>query len=265
MNVGVITVACIPGDRNSETHSIWEPIIEEFNPMDRYIVGDTITLECSVKSHVPVDFSWSVPNDNREQLYELSGEDPKYQGFFYNNLTIKNTSLDDSGKYTCRMSDYLHHVHEASTHIQKDMNSSKRRNLKKSEDSIKGWAARIRSLAVSCEFGRELDISLRDRFVCGFEEGKILDRLLEENKEITFEDAINMGESKMAAYQGYQIPSSSVKSESTLHHLRSCSNKKSDESKRHHHLQRHGKVNVNCTVCGKRRHSKDKCFFKNHI
>ncbi|KAK9883641.1 hypothetical protein WA026_001810 [Henosepilachna vigintioctopunctata] len=89
----------------SENRSISEPIIEELSAIHRHIVGDTITLKCSVESHFPVDFSWVVPNYNRVQLSEISGKDQKYLGFFHNTLTVKNTSLDDSGRYICIMSD----------------------------------------------------------------------------------------------------------------------------------------------------------------
>ncbi|KAK9883627.1 hypothetical protein WA026_001798 [Henosepilachna vigintioctopunctata] len=100
-----------------ETHSISIPTIEEMIPRESYIVGETITLKCSVKSHVHIYFSWNVPNDNRMQLSEISGEDPENQDFFYNTLTVQNTSLDDSGTYTCTVSDYQDHVNENSIDV----------------------------------------------------------------------------------------------------------------------------------------------------
>ncbi|XP_044744348.1 uncharacterized protein K02A2.6-like [Coccinella septempunctata] len=126
---------------------------------------------------------------------------------------------------------------------------------KDSYENIKEWAARIRSLAVSCEFGQELDICLRDRFVCGFEKGAILDRLLEEKKEITFEQAINVAENKMAACQSYQISGLEIKSE-PLHHIRKRNNK-SDEGKRHQAEGHHPvQDRESCAVCGKQGHRK---------
>ncbi|XP_044760857.1 uncharacterized protein LOC123318303 [Coccinella septempunctata] len=119
---------------------------------------------------------------------------------------------------------------------------------KDSYENIKEWAARIRSLAVSCEFGQELDICLRDRFVCGFEKGAILDRLLEEKKEITFEQAINVAENKMAACQSYQISGLEIKSE-PLHHIRKRNNN-SDEGKRHQAEGHHPvQDRESCAVC----------------
>ncbi|XP_044757743.1 uncharacterized protein LOC123315904 [Coccinella septempunctata] len=134
---------------------------------------------------------------------------------------------------------------------------------KGNNETIKDWAARVRSLAVSCEFGKELDICLRDRFVCGFEKGVILDRLLEEKKDITFEQAIGTAENKMASSQSYQI-GNPVKMEQLLH-VRSHVNRL--EGRRHSNSQKgssasatKGGTNDKCTTCGKIGHNKDKCF-----
>ncbi|KAL3269030.1 hypothetical protein HHI36_008113 [Cryptolaemus montrouzieri] len=40
-------------------------------------------------------------------------------------------------------------------------------------------AARVRGLAVSYEFGSELEVCLRHKFIMGFEKVRVLDRLLE--------------------------------------------------------------------------------------
>ncbi|KAK5649566.1 hypothetical protein RI129_000595 [Pyrocoelia pectoralis] len=66
-------------------------------------------------------------------------------------------------------------------------------------ESAKEWAARVRSLSVSCEFGTELQHVLRDKFICGFEKGAILNRLFEEKAECTLEEAVKIAESRMAA------------------------------------------------------------------
>lgn len=51
----------------------------------------------------------------------------------------------------------------------------------------------MQSLAVSCEFGTKLHISLRDK-VCGFEKGPI-----------SFENAIQVAENKLATQQSFLI------------------------------------------------------------
>jgi len=70
---------------------------------------------------------------------------------------------------------------------------------KDSEESLKEWAARVRSLAVNCKFTTELQVMLRDRFIMGLPEGLIKNRLFEEDHTVTFEDAIRIASSKEAS------------------------------------------------------------------
>ncbi|GJQ73361.1 hypothetical protein Trydic_g3742 [Trypoxylus dichotomus] len=69
---------------------------------------------------------------------------------------------------------------------------------KASNESINDWAARVRSLAMHCEFGQELDVSLRDRFIMGLPRGPVLGRLLEENDTITLADAMKIASNNNA-------------------------------------------------------------------
>ncbi|KOB77474.1 reverse transcriptase [Operophtera brumata] len=55
--------------------------------------------------------------------------------------------------------------------------------IKSDSETIKEWAARLRGLAVYCEFGTELDTVLRDRFVLGFRTGHERDKLFERNSK----------------------------------------------------------------------------------
>ncbi|GJQ70038.1 hypothetical protein Trydic_g22521 [Trypoxylus dichotomus] len=71
--------------------------------------------------------------------------------------------------------------------------------------SINDWAVRVRSLATHYEFGQELDVCLRDRFIMGFPRGPVLDRLLEENVTITLADAVKIASNKMVAQDHYGI------------------------------------------------------------
>ncbi|KAG5877214.1 hypothetical protein JTB14_036422 [Gonioctena quinquepunctata] len=71
---------------------------------------------------------------------------------------------------------------------------------KSPQESSSEWAARVRSLASCCEFDANvLDMLLRDRFVIGFENGTVQDRLFEEQKDCSFNDAIRIASCKMAA------------------------------------------------------------------
>ncbi|GJQ74339.1 hypothetical protein Trydic_g21221 [Trypoxylus dichotomus] len=76
---------------------------------------------------------------------------------------------------------------------------------KASNESINDWAARVRSLATHWEFGQELDVCLRDRFIIGFPRGPVLDRRMEENVTITLADAMKIASNKMAAQDHYGI------------------------------------------------------------
>ncbi|KAJ8910316.1 hypothetical protein NQ315_012237 [Exocentrus adspersus] len=53
-----------------------------------------------------------------------------------------------------------------------------RRNV---NESISEWEARVKSLAVNSKFGNELNTVMRDIFVIGLNEEKIMDRLFEED------------------------------------------------------------------------------------
>lgn len=68
--------------------------------------------------------------------------------------------------------------------------------VKAPQENMKEWAARVRGLAVHCEFSTELQVMLRDRFIMGLEKGPVRDRLFEETNLISFVDAIRIAISK---------------------------------------------------------------------
>ncbi|KAG5868307.1 hypothetical protein JTB14_021434 [Gonioctena quinquepunctata] len=57
----------------------------------------------------------------------------------------------------------------------------------------------LRGLAVGCEFGTELAVSLRHRFIFGFEKGPNVDRLMEVDVNMALERMGQIAASKMAA------------------------------------------------------------------
>lgn len=147
-------------------------------------------------------------------------------------------------------------------------------DAKKSEtESVKDWAARVRTLAVNCDFGGELEVCLRDKFVHGFSQGPVLDRLLEEKVNSKFEDVVVLAENKVAA-QNHYVSSQKLATVKTepLCHIRGkyrtgeggshgrYSRAHGEESKSE---VRNKKQDQRCVVCGKANHTKDKCFFKN--
>lgn len=149
---------------------------------------------------------------------------------------------------------------------------------KMDSEEVREWAARVRSLAVNCEFGAELEVCLRDKFIFGFSRGPILDRLLEEKVSTAFEDVIAVAESKMAALSGKEStsPSSSWRiKEEALQFMRKNVKKLSPiKTKSFPHPATTHQPTRNweskktsfpkCGVCGKKNHDSDKCFFKLH-
>ncbi|KAJ8935517.1 hypothetical protein NQ314_012751 [Rhamnusium bicolor] len=58
--------------------------------------------------------------------------------------------------------------------------------LQQLEDmSIADWYAKVRSAAVNCQFGENLSLILKDKFVTGIQKKKISDRLFEEDEKTT--------------------------------------------------------------------------------
>ena len=59
-------------------------------------------------------------------------------------------------------------------------------------ENIADWYARIKNLAVNCDFGNQLTNILRDKFMCGMREGKIQDRLCEEKGDKKFDELLQL-------------------------------------------------------------------------
>ncbi|KAJ8911607.1 hypothetical protein NQ315_015941, partial [Exocentrus adspersus] len=100
---------------------------------------------------------------------------------------------------------------------------------KSASESPKEWAARVKQLAVLCEFeNNQLDFVLRDHFIIAYDKGRVQDRLFEEKKSITLKEAVDLAESKSAA-QPSSFSSSSgdqqieVKKEPAVYHPRAKS------------------------------------------
>lgn len=66
-------------------------------------------------------------------------------------------------------------------------------------ETINQWYARIKKGAVQCEFGNELEGRLKDQFITGMREGKILDRIFDESSTVTLRDIFDIALKKEAA------------------------------------------------------------------
>ncbi|KAG5879366.1 hypothetical protein JTB14_016519 [Gonioctena quinquepunctata] len=67
---------------------------------------------------------------------------------------------------------------------------------KNKEENVQEWAARVRQLAGKCEFQDELELFLRDRFICGFPKGRLFE---EKSENFTFQKAIGIAGNKEAS------------------------------------------------------------------
>ena len=63
--------------------------------------------------------------------------------------------------------------------------------LRQTDETIAEWYAKIRSMATRCNFGNDLTRALKDKFVTGLNEGKIFDRICEDDSK-GLEDLISL-------------------------------------------------------------------------
>jgi len=63
-------------------------------------------------------------------------------------------------------------------------------------ESIAFWFARIKKLSIDCKFGDRFDAVLLDRFISGLRSSAILDRLCEEDDDLTLQKAVEIASSK---------------------------------------------------------------------
>ncbi|XP_031784109.1 uncharacterized protein K02A2.6-like [Nasonia vitripennis] len=68
-----------------------------------------------------------------------------------------------------------------------------------SGESISQWYARIKKGAVHCDFGTELEGRIKDKFVTGMKEGKILDRICERSHKDALKDIYETALAKEAS------------------------------------------------------------------
>lgn len=122
-------------------------------------------------------------------------------------------------------------------------------------ESINDWAARVRSLAVHCEFGNELSVCLRDKFIMGIGSGPVLNRLFEEDNKITFEDAIRIAGNKETSCKNAQEMTSVVPVKQELMHMRS-------EASSSAQVRNRNRTFKSCNVCGRKNHSPQQCQYR---
>ncbi|XP_048488149.1 uncharacterized protein LOC119694483 [Plutella xylostella] len=113
-------------------------------------------------------------------------------------------------------------------------------------ESVEAWAARLRGLAILCDFGSELEVLLRDRFVLGMSMGPERDRLFETDAAtITFNKALELAQQAACARQA-RAAAVPLKEEPVF---RAGVSPGGAEPRR-------------CSACGLKSHTADKCRYK---
>lgn len=134
-------------------------------------------------------------------------------------------------------------------------------------EPVNQWAARVRSLAVNCEFNASvIDMMLRDRFVIGFGKGSVQSRLFKEKNTCTFADVINISSAEMAAESSSgHGEMANVKIESDVQHV--------STSRRHQKpptctpstaFKAKPSTAGKCQCCGRNNHQIEKCRYRKY-
>ncbi|XP_063366045.1 uncharacterized protein LOC134654528 [Cydia amplana] len=125
-------------------------------------------------------------------------------------------------------------------------------------ESVEGWAARVRGLAVHCEFGSALDKLLVDRFVLGMNVGRERDRLFEQDAtSLSFAKALEVAQQAASARHARATATEStaaalVKEEPVY---RVSGTKPATDR---------GREVRKCTVCGMKNHDAEQCKYKGY-
>ena len=113
------------------------------------------------------------------------------------------------------------------------------------DESVSEYIAALRDLSEFCEFGTQLDVYLRDRFVCGINEQKMLQKLLSiSDASLTLEKALECALAIEAVTKDSKLIQGFVQGETVL---------KLSSSK------------LRCYRCGDSRHLADKCPQKSKV
>lgn len=143
-------------------------------------------------------------------------------------------------------------------------------------ESVNEWAARVRSLAIQCEFDAAIiDMMLRDRFIMGFGKGAVQSKLFKEKVSSSFSTVIGLAVTEMAAdgTSGVardcqslvkQEPGIHLLSSGRRHHIRqpTASSSASTSSSTQHEAP--GGTLEKCKCCGRGNHSTKRCRYRKY-
>lgn len=155
--------------------------------------------------------------------------------------------------------------------------------IQKEGESIAQFQAGLRQLSINCNFNcsnckkSTVDSHLRIQFIRGVRDNNIREKLLQENREITFEEAVKVALAVEAAKkESNEIQDPGSSAPSSLHKLEKSKtvrnfDKKGEEGARKPSYSWKGedssvtRPGTACYRCGSRFHWADNCEFKNSI
>lgn len=123
-------------------------------------------------------------------------------------------------------------------------------------ETVSTWFARIKKLALDCQFGNQLDAVVLDRFVCGMQ-GKIFERLCEEDETLTLSSAL-----KKAIIAEAKITAQSQYAESEVNFVKRGKGNNNYNASSVQKSSSRGEKKP-CSHCGWKNHKSNGCKFKN--
>ena len=135
-------------------------------------------------------------------------------------------------------------------------------------ENVKEYVAELRKLSEHCNFGNNLQESIRDKFVCGLNDEKVQQKLLA-TKDITLQIAVDTATAMEAAARSAK----QIHSRPTQHPHVGGGIESQVYKVGHNHFRGKGRGNIGqggqrnekyeCHRCGSDKHSADTCYFKN--
>lgn len=130
-----------------------------------------------------------------------------------------------------------------------------------SGESVSEWHIRIKCAAMSCKFGNMLNENVRNKFVSGLKNKRVLDRLCEETEAASLDNLVMIAISKEGTLQQSEVQINHLQKQQINVHKEK---RKTGESSKKNEKQDINKKGL-CYACGKGNHNFIKCKFKSYV
>lgn len=139
-------------------------------------------------------------------------------------------------------------------------------SLRQSNETIREWYVKVKTLAAECEFGTSLTDRVKDKFVVGMRPGRILDRLCEERIDKPLSDLLEIAQNKEVFLQEErQIEVNRVQQTKKIPAFRREGNGSKNKFKpKKENGNKSTEEEAKCYHCGQGKHDFKKCKFKDY-